>query len=240
MIAPRLLLGVVLFALVRHKLYRQFPLFFTYILSELVQAAVILPMLFMGSPSSQSYKVAYLVALVLSTALRFGVIHEIFAQMFRNYAAVERFGKPLFRWLTVGLLLGGLALAVYATGGDPTRPVFAVLDRTASILQCGLLIGLFLFSGYLGLSWRSYLFGIALGMGVFASTDLAIFAIRSQTGDAYNNPLNYLSMAVYHGCVLVWMVYLLSPERISQYKVKAIPENDLETWNQEIQRMLGQ
>jgi len=240
LIAPRVLVVVVLITSIRRKLYRQFPMFFTYIASELVQAAVILPMLLSRSTMRSGYATAYLVALALSTALRFGVIHEIFTHMFRNYASLDRFGKPLFRWLTVGLLLAGLAIAVYARGSEPSRMVFAVLDRTASMLQCGLLIGLFLFSGYLGLSWRSQLFGIALGVGVFASTDLAIFAIRSQTGSTYNLYLNYISMAAYHCSVLIWMFYLLAPERISHYSLKTVPENDLETWNQELQRLLGQ
>jgi hypothetical protein len=214
LIAPHLLLVVVLVALLRRRLYRQFPMFFSYVVAEIVQAAVILPMIFSPSTTNYEYAVAYGIGLAVSTALRFGVIHEIFAHMFRNYSMLNRFGKPVFRWTTVGLLLASLALAAYAGGHDPNRLMFIVnvLDRVASIMQCGLLIGLFLFSASLGLSWRSYLFGIALGLGVFASVELVASAIRSETGYVYNTYLNYLTMATYHCCVLVWAFYLSAEE----------------------------
>jgi hypothetical protein len=240
LIVPHLLLVVVFIALLRRGLYRQFPLFLAYIVGEIVQSAIILPMLFSRSTTGSQYAAAYFVALALSISLRFGVIHEIFAHMFRNYAALKGFGKPTFRWATVGLLLAGLALASYAGGHDPARldSIMHVLDRAANISQCGLLVGLFLLSSYLGLSWRSYLFGIALGLGVVASVDLVVAAIQSQAGYTYNLYLNYLTMGTYHCCVLIWIFYLLAPERISQYELKSVPEHDLESWNQELQRLL--
>src|SRR5450631_3370652 len=121
LIAPHLLLVVVFIALLRRGLYRQFPLFLAYIVGEVVQAAIILPMLLSRSTTGSQYAVVYFVALAVSISLRFGVIHEIFAHTFRNYAVLNRFGKPAFRWATVGLLLAGLALAAYAGGHDPTR-----------------------------------------------------------------------------------------------------------------------
>jgi len=238
LIAPRLLLVVVFIALLRHRLYRQFPMFFAYVVSEIVQGAVIFPMIF-SHFRGDIYATAFYSGVVVSTALRFGIIHEIFAHMFRNYAVLHRLGKPLFRWVTVGLLLVGLAVAAYQGGHDahPLTSSLHALDLAASILQCGLLLGLFFFSSYLGLSWRSYLFGIALGLGAFASANLVAAAIRSQTGFLYNNPLNYFTMGTYQGCVLVWVFYLLAPERVAQYTLKTLPENDLEVWNQELRRL---
>ncbi len=239
LIAPRLLLVVVFIALLRHRLYRQFPMFFAFVVADFVQAAVLLPMIFSHFSRSDIYATAFYSGLVVSTALRFGIIHEIFAHMFRDYAVLHRLGKPLFRWVTVGLLLVGLAVAAYQGGHDarPLTSLVHVLDLAASILQCGLLLGLFFFSSYLGLSWRSYLFGIALGLGAFASANLVAAAIRSQTGFLYNNPLNYFTMGTYQGCVLVWVFYLLAPERVAQYALKTLPENDLEVWNQELRRL---
>jgi hypothetical protein len=242
LIAPHVLLGVVFIALLRRRLYRQFPIFTAYIATEIAQFAVLFAMIKSPSTTGLEYGIAYSFGLALSTALRLGILHEIFAHMFRNYSALSRFGRPLFRWATVGLLLAGLGLAAYAGGHDPDRlmSIVYVLDRTASILQCGLLMGLFLFSSYLGLSWRSYIFGIALGLGVFASTELVASAIRSQTGFTYSTYLDYLTMGTYHGCVLVWAFYLWAPERISQYALKSVPDHDMETWNRELQRLLGQ
>jgi hypothetical protein len=112
------------------------------------------------------------------------------------------------------------------------------LDRTASVLQSGLLISLFLFSHYFGLSWRSPAFGIALGLGIFASVALATSTIWLHLGVFGNRAVNLFTMATYHCCVLIWMFYLMVPERQPQHPASKLPEYDLKTWNRELQRLL--
>jgi hypothetical protein len=46
-------------------------------------------------------------------------------------------------------------------------------------------------------------------------------------------------MATYHCCVVIWLVYLLAPEMTAR-RVKQMPENNLEEWNAELQRLLLQ
>jgi hypothetical protein len=115
-----------------------------------------------------------------------------------------------------------------------------VLERTASILQCGLLVLIFALASFLNLSFRSYVFGIALGLGIFSSVELAASAIRAEIGSAYNGLLDYFIMATYHCCVLIWAFYLWVPERSSQYALKVLPQSDLDNWNKELQRLLKQ
>jgi hypothetical protein len=240
MIAPHALLLGILVAIVRRGTYKRFPVFLAYIATEIIQFIVLFTMYASPSVTASQYAWGYALGLALSTAIRFGIIQELFAYLFRNYAASKYFGKPLFRWMTVGLLLGALGLTFYAGGDNFDRLLFTVhaLDRAASILQCGLLLGLFLFSAYLGLSWRNHAFGIALGLGVFASIQLVAAAIRAQTGFAYSRSLDYLTMGTYHVCVLVWLFYLWAPEPSVQYAVRSVPDHDLELWNKELQRLI--
>jgi hypothetical protein len=49
-----------------------------------------------------------------------------------------------------------------------------------------------------------------------------------------------VTMATYNGCVLIWIFYLVAPEREPQMTVNALPKYDLEIWNQELQRLLQQ
>jgi hypothetical protein len=237
LIAPRVLLVVVAIALCRRGLYRQFPIFLAYIAQEIVQSIVLVAMIESASTTREEYTIAYSLGYAISTAFRFGVLYEIFANVFRNYAALERLGKPLFQWATIVFLLIGFCLAAY-TGVHGPQLLFVehLFDRTTSILQCGLLITLFMFASHLGLSWRSHVFGISLGIGINASADLAASAIRSQTGLTYQTPLNYMVMAVYQCCVLIWIFYLFAPER--SYAPAALPQHDLESWNLELERLL--
>jgi len=242
MIAPHLLLGGVLALLWSKKLYLQFPLFFAYTVAELIQFLVLFSMLRISTVSATQYGVAYAIGLGVSTALRFGVIHEVFASVFRNYEVLRAYGKPVFRWVTAGLLAFGLGVAVYSGGPgfDRRTAVLFLLDRTASIAQCGLLVALLLFASYLGLSLRSHVFGIALGLGLFSSVELATAAIRTHLGFTGATIVNYLTMATYHACVLIWLLYLWLPERSPQYAVRSVPEHDLEAWNKELQRLIQQ
>ena len=242
MIAPHVLLLGIVAALVYRKNYKRFPVFFVYISSEIVQFVILFAMYTLPLVTAAQYAWGYAAGLAVSTALRFGIIHELFADTFRNYSVLKYLGQPLFRWMLIALLLAALALTYYAGGNNFDQLMFIVhtMDRAASILQCGLLLGLFLFSAYLGLSWRSHLFGIALGLGILATVQLIAAAIRAQTGFVYSHYLDYLTMGTYHVCVVVWLAYLWAPERSAQYALKALPKHDLDVWNEELQRLIKQ
>ncbi len=239
LVVPHALLLVVLVALLRRQLYRQFPVFLTYVIEELVQAAVMIPLVIASSTVGKRLAVPYSVFLAITTALRFGVIYEIFTYIFRDRIALKDFGKPLFRFVSVGLLAVALIFTAYA-GTNTHESMFIVylFDRAASILQSGLLVSLFMFSAQIGLSWRSQAFGIALGIGIVAAVNLAASAIWYETGYAHSVAVNYFVMGTYHACVLIWIFYLFAPER--SYAPAALPQHDLETWNLELERLLKQ
>jgi len=184
----------------------------------------------------------YAVTAAVSTILRFGVILEILRQLASNYVVLARVLKPLFRWMTIGLLIAALAVAVYAGGNRANHSWFVMnmLDRTALILQTGLLTGLFLFSRYLTLSWRNQVFGIALGLGVYATVDLITAAISAQSGYWRVELLDYISMAAYHCSALIWIFYLLCREPVRPDVDNLPGQHDVEAWNQELERLLHQ
>jgi hypothetical protein len=241
-IVPHLILIGVAIAMWRRKLVRQFPVFFAYVVEEIVQFLVLYPLAISPAVSAQTYVRYEAIGLGISTGLRFGIIHEIFAYTFRNYRSFSAFGKPLFRWGTATLLMIGLFAAVFVGGHDTLHvlSVLWVLSRTASFLQCGLLVILFFFSSYLGLSLRNQVFGIALGLGIFACVDLVSAAIRAEFGTEHTTRLDYYTMAVFHLSVLIWLAYAWLPERAMNFAVKAVPEHDLDHWNEELQRLIQQ
>jgi|SRR5580704_2933866 hypothetical protein len=240
-IASHLLQATLLVLLVRRGFFRQFPIFVIYTASEVLQFVVIFIMLHSPVPVSDAqYFYTYAFFSAASASLRFGIIYEVFTHLFRDYPALSRLGRTLFRATAILLLVLAVFLArlAPAQGVGRLMVMVDVLNRSVSILQCGLLAFLFLFSGYFALSWRSYTFGIALGLGVYASLELTTSAIRSQIEPVGRNLLDGIMMATYLGCVLIWMSYLLAPERETQSPSKGLPTHDLETWNQELQRLL--
>ena len=72
----------------------------------------------------------------------------------------------------------------------------------------------------------------------FAAMDLATAALRVWTGGAAGSyTLDFVTMATYHCCVLIWLVYLLAPETV-RHSVQEVPDHNLEQWNAEMQRLL--
>jgi hypothetical protein len=56
----------------------------------------------------------------------------------------------------------------------------------------------------------------------------------------YRNLLNFLNMATYHACVLIWFYYLLLPQKSATTSAVSLPENTLAIWNRELERLLEQ
>jgi hypothetical protein len=241
-IIPHILVLGIVALLWRHREYKKYPIFFAYLIFEFTQFLVLYPILLIPSATGMAYYVAYSVGGAISVAFHFGLIHEIFAEMSRNYPPLRRLGKPAFRWGTVCFLWLALLTAYFVKPNDPNQLIagLLVMRRTADILQCGLLMILFAFSSYFGVSWKNHTFGIALGLGVLSTAGLAESALRSHVGEGFIRLLDYGLMVIYHACVLIWLSYLWRPEAVSQFTVKAVPENDLEHWNAELQRLIQQ
>ena len=148
----------------------------------------------------------------------------------------------MLRGTTIVILAMSVALAAFipvSSGASFNFPIH-ILDRTLSILQCGLLIALFFFSRYFSLSWRSPVFGIALGLGIFASVELAASAVLSQVGYSAHVWLDLVKMGTYHCCVVIWIFYLTVADSETSRVSKTLPEHNLDTWNREIERLLQQ
>ena len=228
--------------MVRRKLVREFPSFFAYTVYEPVQFVVLCAMNRSHAISGHQYAVAWLLGSCGSVALRFAIVHEIFGKVFQSYPALKDFCTIVFRWATVVLLLVAVVLVGWAPGYETDRltTAYTVVDRAVSIVQSGLLVLILLLSRFFSFPWRSYVFAIALGVGFFASVELGIIAIRTQIGVGVRAEFfDMLSMAVYHCCVLFWIVTLLLPERV-QTRVTSIPAHNLDHWNDALQRLLHQ
>jgi len=110
-----------------------------------------------------------------------------------------------------------------------------ILDRSVAIMQAGLLLFLFLFSRMFGLSWRSFTLGIALGFGIFASTELAYWAVRlTDLTEHSKDLLDLLPTGSYHISVLVWLGYLVAAEK--PVRAATCPAPDMDRWSGELER----
>lgn len=216
-------------------------MFFAYTAFQIVEEGSLFVMDHSVAVSAYQYWCAHWVGLAIDVTLRFAVIFEIFSSVFQKYSGLTQLSRIVFRSVAVVLLVVAIAVAARAPG-DGTPPILSgvhVLDLSVSLIQSGLLLLLIGFSAYLGLSWRSFPYGVAFGLGIFASVDLATETLRVWTGPIAGYAFDVVTMATYHCCVLIWLVYALAPEA-ARRPVKEVPESNLEQWNAELQRLLLQ
>jgi hypothetical protein len=238
---PRVVQIIILFLLIKRGLYREVPIFTAYTAFSLCKFIVLVVLNYYVIDHAAYFR-WYSLGLGISTALRIGIICEIFTHVFAAHAALRNIQTPLFRWTAVSFLIVAFVFAAYTNPSttDPTWFNVHLLERSANIVLAGLILVLFLFSQYLRLSWSRLVFGIALGLGVLCSLELAFAAIRSQIGTSAHAALDLVDMGTYQCCVLIWLAYVLLPERSPAHVPADVPENDLELWNNEIRNLLRQ
>jgi len=184
------------------------------------------------------------VCLLIESFLKFLVIGEIFSRVFRPYPSISRLGRLLISGIGAALVLLAGTLAAFAQG-DSTKWLISgahLLEQTVFIIECGLIVFLFLFAGYFHLAWDRVSFGITLGLGISACEHLATWAIISNANpSAHARTLfAFLNMATYHLCVLIWFYYLLVPQKVATKSAVPLPDNNLTVWNRELERLLQQ
>ncbi len=240
---PHLLLGVLAVILYVRRLYREFPVFYTYVLYEIGEFVLLLLLGHSRSVTEKHYLYAYSATLLLSIALRFGVIHELSRDLFRESPFLKTGTRLWLRCVTALLLVASVLLAIYAPG-DSTRwyAGVSVVNRGVAMVQCGLLLALLLFSRFLGVSWRRPAFGITLGLGILTSLDLAMYALRAEFTSEAGGLLDWLTTGTYLVCVSIWIGYSRVPERepapFAILPPTVLPNEEVETWNTELQRLL--
>ncbi|MGO9088545.1 MAG: hypothetical protein ACLP6G_03445 [Terriglobales bacterium] len=194
-------------------LHRKFKYFFGYILTQLASFAVIF------AAHLHSYAAGfylYWLCQAVSVGFGFGVIHEVFVDVFRSFYTLRDLGTVLFKWAGLVMLLvaGVVSVSTSDTEMLPWMQAIMTTQRCVRIIQVGMILFLLFFAKYLGISRRQHSFGIALGFGSFAVVELALIA--SWVGNHLGNPwMSIVNMTAYNLSLGVWVGYLVarSPAR---------------------------
>lgn len=241
-IAPNLLLPVLAVLLRRNGTARRFPAFFAFaILSSVGQLAVYAADILPSVNAWTFWRVDW-GDLILEGVLKFALIGEIFALLFGSYASLARLGKTLIRGAGIVLVLAATLAAAYAPKDELVGIVAGafLLEQTTYLIECGILVFIFLFSAYFHLSWPRQVFGIALGLSISACVHLATWGLIDNGGLQHSTRivLTFVNMATFHVCVLIWFYYLLVPHKVVARSAVPLPENNLDVWNRELERLV--
>jgi hypothetical protein len=243
-VAPDALQLLLCFFLWKRRLIRHFPAFFLFILLDglvdvILYAADLLPFV-----SGVAYFRMVWAEAIMEGVLKLAVIAEIFAKIFGAYASVARLGKVLIQWAGAILVFVAAWAAGYAPRDQFAKIIYGanLLEQSIFLIECGVLVLIFLLSSYFHLRWPRKVFGIALGLSISACVHLATWGLMTNAGlsPEKSAQLVFLNGGTFHIVVLLWFYYLLVPERAPVQTPAPLPENNLALWNRELERLLQQ
>jgi hypothetical protein len=214
-IAPSVLLLLLAVVFYRRSLQRKLQVFLIFAVVEGVMSLALYAADLMPSVSGTLWWKATLVRLVIDVILKFALIGEIFSGVFKPYAAVSKLGRTMIRGVGAALVLAATLVAAIAPTDRHVVGLVSgahLLELADFMIECGLLVFIYLFAAYFRLAWERLGLGIALGLGVSASVHLGTWALLA------NLPLNphgrhlldLLNMTSYHVCVVIWFYYVLT------------------------------
>jgi len=196
-------------AMYHRRLHRDFPVFFNYVIFQIISFVVEYPLF--GRPS---YFYVSWTLTALSIAVSFGVLLEIFKEAFRPYEALRDLSIILFRWCALVVLLVSAMWALTSWNGnqvDSMLSVILLVDRSVRLMQCGLVFFMLLFSEYLVISRRNAVFGISVGFGFYAAVKMLVLTAANHQTLFTKSVLGRISSIAYLVSMLIWLVYSVMP-----------------------------
>lgn len=213
-IAPEALCGLALVIAIRKKLHLRFPAFAT-LLAFNSAVELLVSVSFAWFFPVTAYRWWVVVDSTATFVLQVFVLYEIAALVLSSRPALQRIFQPLPRWTAAILVLIATTLAALLpqTARVQALIVFHTLGFATNLVIIGLLLGMVLYTRVLGISWRGLAAGITLGLGVMAATDVAALPLMAQLGTNAYIPIDIVRMISFHVCVVIWLIYILLPDR---------------------------
>jgi hypothetical protein len=243
-VAPYILLLALASLMWKRGFHREFPAFFCYAIFEAVGGVILYALDVLPWASAAIYWWSFLVFMIVEVFIKFVVIGEVFTHLLRRYPPLGRLARVLISAVGLFLVFTATVIAAYA---NPTPfwliSATRILGRSVNVVQCGLIVFLFVFAAHFHLRWERRIFGITLGFGIVASTYLAHWALMADWLFGQKTYLlDFPIMAIYQVCVLIWSYYLLVPGKGDSRhgRSRLPPAHHLEVWNHELERLLKQ
>jgi hypothetical protein len=220
-------------AMFRNGSRKRFPMFWTYTLYQILLTATLMVFFQFGE---MEYFLAYWAGAAMSAFLGFAVIYECFSEAMKPYDTLRDLGRLLFRWTAIVMVIVGVVFALSTPGGTESTVMvrnILILERAIRIMQCGMLLLLYLFSHHVGITWRNQLFGIVFGFGLYASSNLLMYSLRSRLGEGWNDSASLMNSLCYLLTVSLWAGYMMAPAA-ERTLVRNQAPLILERWNTEL------
>ena len=206
------------YLLYQRKLLKQFTFFASYLLFLTLLNGIRFVCYREFGLSSWTYYSVYWVGTALANMAAIVVLYEIFCAAFRPFAGLQDLAKIVFKWAAGSILFTGFVVFMSngaSSAGSPYHWLSTSVhdfERIVGVMECTLLIFLFIGSQHLGVSMRNRVFGFALGFGFEAFCRLLVFSPLVNSHIRRIPLWSQLAPMAYWAALLIWVGYLLKPE----------------------------
>ena len=233
-----------IFAIVRAKQFKNYRMFCALLAVRLIAAPSYQVAAFLGQhvmSNKAAYKLyfyCYWSAYAIEAVLTLLVIYSIYKLSMAPLPGLKNLGSIIFTWaagISVALTIG-MSFGPNTTSLKYLMAFAGQMQRTSSILTLCLLVFVCFAIRPMGLTYRSRIFGVSLGMGMIACTDLVQSAWLSHVPKMAStfSLINGLAVCL---TLMVWSAYFAIPE--PKRRFITLPTNSpYFRWNQ-ISEALG-
>ena len=241
-LAPNVLSLALAVCLGRRGVHRRYPLFFCYLIFVALEEFCLYAFDLSPRVSPIIWWSALWCGTIVEGLLKFAVVAELLHHLLHSWPAVAKLGRNLVSGAGVLLVLLAAVAAAFAAPDNTPRLVGGahILLQTMYIAQAGLILSIFVLATYFHIPWDRITLAIALGFGVVWCEHLAVWALIAGGLVRNRDWVDLANMATYHACVVLWFYYLLIPQKVAAKVAVPLPENNLDVWNRELERLVHQ
>ncbi len=166
-----------------------------------------------AASSYWTYFYVYWATYTLEAILLILTVYGIYRLAMVPLPGLQRLGMLVFRWAAaISLAVSvGLAFGPHVTSLRYVIRLITQMQQTSSILTLCLLLFVCFAIRPMGLTYRSRIFGVSLGLGLLAVTNLITSGWIVSTKNMYS-PLSAATCFAVCAAFVVWAVYFVLPE----------------------------
>lgn len=212
------------------KLYRDLPLFFSFVIVTTVLSCVRLVVFIVTRPLLHVHPFVYSYTYWISSLVisMFGLlaVYEIFVKrLFAGFYKVR-----VYRYLFPAVALGIMLLAIVTAWFSPDQPwkIIGTADRIAVLVRLILLGFCTLLMIIMGRTWTRHEFAMVFGWGIISATSLFTSAMWVKKVDK-ESFVSYLPTIAWDAACIIWLIAFGKPAKLrEQEPVKPIDSEVLE------------
>lgn len=214
-----ILCAMLVYLLVRNKAAREYIYLAVFLCVKFAGNAIGIFLLSLGQYGVDKHKLYpiyfynYWISYALEAILALMVIYSIFKLAMAPLKGLQTLGILVFRWvgaISIAVALG-VAIAPHLTRTQFIVAIVTQLQQTSSILTLCLLLFVTFAIRPMGLSYRSRIFGVSMGLGLLATANLVTAALIAHSPSMYTS-LSIISGLAECAALLAWSAYFALPE----------------------------